>query len=307
MRYAFAAPALLAVTVVAAPASKRDEDVHVNSLGVDNLDVLPQVSVNNIPKRSEDVSIDGVTPGIGVPTLLIPREGGDDVKREKSLIDRDGDDEQQEESNAGELGLGFLGFSKREQTLTGGSNGDGDLLDIIDHRKRGDGNGETVDDSDSGPLDLGLRKRGDIADDDIDKVIGEVIKTSKGVVKRDDTLFDDNILGGLLRKREEPLLGLDNDGGDDDLLGGLVDTVTKRDGALLGLDDDDGDDLLGEGLDTVTKRDKTLITDGDENGNKNGDGRVLGLINLGKREHDSDIGGVGGVDFGTPVLDAVSI
>jgi hypothetical protein len=279
MRYAFAAPALLAVTVVAAPASKREEDVHVNSLGVDNLDVLPQVSVNNIPKRSEDVSIDGVTPGIGVPTLLIPREDGDDVKREKPLIDRDGDDEQQEESNAGELGLGFLGFSKREETLTDGSNGDGDLLDIIDLRKRGDGNGETVDDSDSGPLDLGLRKRGDIADDDIDKGIGEVIKTSKGVVKRDDTLFDDNILGGLLRKREETLLGLD----------------------------DDGDDLIGKLLDTVTKRDETLITDGDENGNKNGDGSVLGLINLGKREQDSDIGGVGGVDIGTPVLDAVSI
>ena len=306
MRYAFAAPALLAVTVVAAPAFKREEDVHVNSLGVDNLDVLPQVSVNNIPKRSEDVSIDGVTPGIGVPTLLIPREDGDDVKREKPLIDRDGDDEQQEKSNAGELGLGFLGFSKREETLTDGSNGDGDLLDIIDLRKRGDGNGETVDDSDSGPLDLGLRKRGDIADDDIDKGIGEVIKTSKGVVKRDDTLFDDNILGGLLRKREETLLGLDHHDGDD-LIGKLLDTVTKRDGALLGLDNDDSDDRLSELLDTVTKRDETLITDGDENGNKNGDGSVLGLINLGKREQDSDIGGVGGVDIGTPVLDAVSI
>src|SRR4051812_16733368 len=108
MRYAFAAPAMLAVTVVAAPVSKRDEDVHINNLGVDNLDVLPQVSVSNIPKRSEDVSIDGVTPGIGVPTLLIPREDGDDVKREKTLIDRDGGDEQQEESNAGELGLDFL-------------------------------------------------------------------------------------------------------------------------------------------------------------------------------------------------------
>ena len=281
MRYAFAAPALLAVTVVAAPVSKRDEDVHINDLGVDNLDVLPQVSVSNIPKRSEDVSIDGVTPGIGVPTLLIPREDGDDVKREKTLIDRDGDDEQQEESNAGELGLGFLGFSKREGTLTDGSNGDGDLLDIIDLRKRGDGNGETVDDSDSGPLDLGLRKRGDIADDDIEKEIDEVIKTSEGVVKRDDTLFDDNILDGLLRKRDGILLSLDNDGGDDDLLGGLVDAVTKRDG--------------------------TLITDGDENGNKNGDGSVLGLVNLGKREQDSDIGGVGGFDIGTPVLDAVNI
>ncbi|KAJ6063744.1 hypothetical protein N7499_012424 [Penicillium canescens] len=306
MRYAFAAPALLAVTVVAAPVSKRDEDVNINNLGVDNLDVLPQVSVNDIPKRSEDISIDGITPGIGVPTLLIPREDGDDVKREKTLIDRDGDDEQQEESNAGELGLGFLGFSKREETLTDGSNGDGDLLDIIDLRKRGDGNGETVDDSDSGPLDLGLRKREDIADDDIDKEIGEVIKTSKGVVKRDDSLFDDNILGGLLRKREEALLGLDNDD-DDDLLGGLLDAVKKRDGALLGLDNDDDDDLLGGLLDAVKKRDETLITDGDENGNKNGDGGVLGLVNLGKREQDSDIGGVSGVDIGTPVLDAVNI
>jgi hypothetical protein len=237
--------------------------VHVNNLGVDNLDVLPQLSVNNIPKRSEDISIDGVTPGIGVPTLLIPRDDGDD-------------DEQQEESNAGELGLDFLGFSKREETLLGGGSDDGDLLDIVDLRKRGDGNGEKVDDSDSGPLDLGLRKRGDITDDHIDKEVDETIKMLKGVVKRDDTLFDDNILGGLLHKRDETLLG----GGDDD-----------------------GDNILDVVDDLRDKRDGTLLTDGDENG----DGTLLGLVNLRKREQDSSVGGIGGFDISTPVLDAVNI
>jgi hypothetical protein len=381
MRYAFAAPALLAVTAIAAPVSKPEEDVHVNDLNVDNVDVLPNLSITNIPKRSEELSIDGITPGIGVPTLLIPRDDGDADLGDLSLagvnvIKRETEEEQQEDSNDGTLGLGFLGFTKREDILLGGSGDDGDLLDLIDLRKRGDGNGAKVDDSDSGPLDLGLRKReeklanGDGGDDDDDilaELLGLLDKRGEAILTDGDQNGNGNNGGGLgvtinlrkrgdgedegdedgeddededsgllglgflgLRKREENLANGGGDDDDDDILAELLGLLGKRDEDLFGDsilggilrkreenlangggddddDDDDDNDILAELLGLLDKRGEAILTDGDQNGNGNNGGGLDVTLNLRKREEDTSIGGVGGFDLATPVIDAVNV
>ncbi|OQD80772.1 hypothetical protein PENANT_c033G07282 [Penicillium antarcticum] len=347
MRYALAAPALLAVTVIAAPVSKPDEEA--NNLGIDNID-LPQLAVKNIPKRDEDVNIDSINPGVGIPTLTVPtlkskRGDGDDglldgldlgvdvLKREI-----DAEDEQQQESNDGVLGLGFLGFTKREDTLLGSENLTDDTFTEIDDtldgilEKRdgsltsgdggdGDADSELIEDAvDSAEGVLGKREETmttgghDGGDDDL----AEIVDTVEDLLeKRDDSILtdgdengsnyknngNDGILGtGILRKRGD---GDDDDDEDDDeddddegLLGLGIGPLRKRgDG-----DEDDDEGLLGLGIGPLRKR-----GDGDDDDDDDDEGLLgLGLFDILKREQDTSIGGIGGVDAGTPVLDIVN-
>ncbi|KAJ5787063.1 hypothetical protein N7457_002053 [Penicillium paradoxum] len=65
--------------------------------------------------------------------------------------------------------------------------------------------------------------------------------------------------------------------------------------------------LFGLKFFSPLKRDDALLTDGDENGNGGGVGDLLGTLGLRKRDGDSSIGGIGGIDIGTPIIDAVNI
>lgn len=214
---------------------KRAEDITINDLTLHNVDVLPNVNLQNIA-RSEDASIDSIDIPVGVPTLTILR--------------------------------------------------------------RGDGNGEVVSDNGNGLLGLdllNLKKRDNEILTDGDSVLGLGIS-----LKRDDALLTDGDEttngGGLLglnilkTKRDDALL--DGDGDTSSLLG--ITIPVKRDNALTNAKSDN------KPVDIALKRDTSDIIDT----NQIGDDSLLGLL---KRKEDTSVGGIGGFDVGTPVLDIVNL